>query len=147
MPAITAMIEEFQCPGCMSGPGPVDCPNFEIETVGEWGFRCKSHVAGTIISGMGFINLGLPKGFCRMKRPDLPAGTTSWTNIRLHESLATFHPDKFNVPVWAIEKDGYLFVRTYCPRVDQSSVDVIFGGKLSDVPGAVDVGEFIDEID
>lgn len=46
-------------------------------------------------------------------------------------------------------KDGVLFVRTYCPRVNRCYVDVVQGGAL-DAPGlehAIDVGEFQDEMD
>lgn len=54
---------------------------------------------------------------------------------------------RFNVAVWAMERDGFLFVRTYMPRVDVTVVDVIEGGTLALVPDAVNVGEFVDEID
>jgi len=44
-------------------------------------------------------------------------------------------------------KDGFLFVRTYSPRINHCSIDVIEAGDLDMVPEAIDVGKFIDEID
>jgi hypothetical protein len=63
--------------------------------------------------------------------------------------------DQFNVPVWAMEGGksgdpdhaGFLFVRTYSPRVNRMAVDVIEGGTLELVPNAIDVGKFYDKID
>lgn len=46
-----------------------------------------------------------------------------------------------------MEQDGHLFVRTYSPRIDATFVDVIKGGTLALVPDAVNVGDFIGEID
>ena len=46
-----------------------------------------------------------------------------------------------------MEKDGFLFVRTYCPRTNVNFIGVIESGALKLVPDAVDVAEFIDEID
>lgn len=54
---------------------------------------------------------------------------------------------KLNVAVWAMEHEGALFVRTYSPRVDAGTVDVIPGGTLAMAPGAINVAEFADEID
>jgi hypothetical protein len=59
------------------------------------------------------------------------------------------HPDwdNLNVPIWALEKDGYLFVRTYMPRINDSFVDVVEEGLLGLCPTAIDVSKFYDEID
>ena len=49
-----------------------------------------------------------------------------------------------------MEKDGFLFVRTYMPRLNGSFIDVIKGAKKSDFPAlekALDVATFIDDID
>jgi hypothetical protein len=67
--------------------------------------------------------------------------------IRLWVSGTAPDWDRFNVPVWAMEKDGFLFVRTFAPRLDEGSVDVIEGGTLKMVPQAIDISPFIDEMD
>ena len=51
------------------------------------------------------------------------------------------------MPVWAQEKDGYLFVRTWSPRINKTYVDVVKGGTMAMVPGAIDVADFKGEID
>lgn len=136
-----AMIEEFQCPGCVCG-GDTGCDAFDFDE-GNWGFQCRGHVAGTIIVGIGTVCLGLPKGFSRVTVNDQQK-----TKIRLHLNSAEIMPDKLNIAVWAMEKDGFFFVRTYCPRVDISFIDVTKGKiNWNEYPGVLDVKEFIDSID
>lgn len=144
LPVLKEMVEEFQCPGCTLGSN-TKCGSFVPNSDGM-GAMCNNHSAGTFMGGIGCIQLGLPKGFCRVRKPSL-IGTKNYTNIRLHDKPETYQPDHLNVAVWAMEKDGYLFVRTYSPRIDATFVDVIKGGKLDLVPNAVNVGEFIDQID
>lgn len=135
------MIEEFQCPGCVCGIDPSSCDKFKLEEAGY--FRCSSHVLGTFISpNVGPIVLGLPKGFCRMGHSLKGPYLRLWS-----DPAKSFGWNDCNVPVWAMEKDGYLFVRTFMPRLNLSVVDVIKGGTLALVPGAIDVSKFIDEID
>ena len=148
-----AVISDIQCPGCVGGCAPAEsCDEFEFSN--EYGFKCKAHVAGTmILPNVGSINLGLPTGFNRVgcAFPHGMRDEQRTDNIRLWESQNEMNLDKFNIPVWAMEtEDGYLFVRTYLPRTNRTYVDVIKGGKLSDLPEItmpIDVGEFISEID
>lgn len=142
------MVEEFQCPGCMHGPDPKECPEFNLNS--DVYFSCKNHYAATHMGipayGLTKLALGLPKGFNRTGDKVFKDKDTVY--IRLYESpekMRTY--DKFNVAVWAMEREGYLFVRCYCPRINQVFVDVIKGGTISLVPDAVNVGEFYDEID
>jgi hypothetical protein len=147
------MISEFQCSGCMcGGPTTDDCDAFDLEE-NEGYFRCSSHVCGTAtMTGMGFVNfaLGLPRGFNRggleMKNKE-----ERWTNkflIRIWPEGKYPDWDKFNVPVWAMEKDNFLFVRTYMPRINRGCTDVIEKGELKSLcPDIIDVSEFYDEID
>ena len=136
------MIEEFQCPGCVCGYRTSDCKAFKPE-VDEGMARCLGHVTGTSISGIGRIALGLPKGFCRTGFQE-----NGKPFIRLWEGPKSAEWDRCNIAVWAMESDGYLFVRTFMPRLNMSVVDVIKDGKREDLcPQAIDVGEFIDEID
>jgi len=148
------MIAEFQCPGCTSGCAPpAECEWYKLKEEGQQ-FSCRNHSAGTIISGIGSIYLGMPKGFDRVGAicPKLGDPENFRHNIRLFLSKdGIVHGWNFcNVPVWVMEKDGFLFVRTYMPRLNGSFIDVIKGAKKSDFPAlekALDVATFIDDID
>ncbi len=147
-----AMIEEFQCPGCTLGMD-VECGSCKFEDMGDIGFRCEKHSAGTFFAGMGKLALGMPKGFnfvgtIRTGFETIGDGDDRSTNIRLLLQSPKDSYDNLNVPVWAMEKDGYLFVRVMSPRINYTFVDVIKGGFFEAVcPNALDVSTFIDEID
>ncbi len=94
-------------------------------------------------------NLGLPIPFARVQYRETREEVR--TNIRLHMYPADYgtYWDGFNIPVWAMEKSGFLFVRTYSPRTDQSYVDVIQDGTLQMVRErfpVIDVGPVADKI-
>jgi hypothetical protein len=75
---------------------------------------------------------------------------TTRNNIRLWIAPARPDWDHLNVPVWATERDGVLYVRTYCPRINVNYVDVIQYGALDCIPSAcnvIDVAAFLDDID
>ena len=55
------IIKEYQCCGCSKG---YDVSCFESNPNG--GIGCGNHYPGTIISGIGAIFLGMPKGFNRV---------------------------------------------------------------------------------
>lgn len=150
------MVHEIQCPGCIQGCDPATCKKLDLrEYADDWGtlFRCDSHRPATFVSGIGRIMLGLPRGFCRMGAQweaflglsDRPPGAGF---IRLWEKDKAPAFDVFNVPVWALEKDGYLYIRTYMPRVNWTVVDVIEDGSCKKIcPNAIDVANFYDEMD
>jgi hypothetical protein len=162
------MIEEFQCSGCVSG-SDITCGRYKLWRDDENGFSCRGHVPGTFLTGIGCLLLGMPKGFNRVgdwynyndpnllmkqmaekDRKDSPTGgyDTSCVHIRLHtKEMRPPTWDKFNLAVWAMVENGYLFVRTYSPRINRTYVDVIEGGTLEMVPGAINVGEFHKDID
>jgi hypothetical protein len=139
------MIEKFQCPGCVSGPDPKTCPHFKLST--EYGFKCGGHVLGTSINMQIHIALGMPKGFNRTPPQDDKMRTRSTMELGMWLEGTKPDWDKLNVPVWALEQDDCLFVRTFSPRTDRSRIDVIAGGKLDMVPGALDVSKFYEEFD
>lgn len=149
------MIEEFQCPGCVCGGGTDEANGCfkPSESHPGWDtFSCDAHMPGTMIMGLGSIYLGLPKGFNRVGMRSESAFRKAKNpgechNIRFWLKGADPQYDNLNVPVWAMEKDGYLFVRTYMPRINDTKIDVIEGGTLDMVPGALNVAEFIEEID
>lgn len=144
-----SMIEEFQCSGCVCG-SDTTCGKFEI--IDKDSNRCDGHVLGTMLGIGNVVALGMPRGF---NKPGItydnmgkePPKARNTMDIRFW--LESNHPlwDNLNVPVWAMEKDAFLFVRTFAPRINTSWVDVIQKGKMKLVPKAIDVSSFISEID
>jgi len=58
--------------------------------------------------------------------------------------------DYLNIPVWVMEYEGYLLVRKYIPRLNESVIEIIKGAKKEDIiytPQVYDVAEFIGDID
>ena len=140
------MVEEFQCPGCVCG-GDIKCGSYKQ---GPYGTACDGHVLGTSIGIGNSFALGLPRGFNKPGFDIDPKGGFKVPNemsIRLWKKGDAPDWDHLNIPVWAMEKGGHLFVRTYCPRINYGHVDVIQGGTLDMVPNAVDVSAFKGEID
>ena len=136
------MVNKFQCRGCVCG-SDTKCGQYSLK---EDMSQCTSHVVGTIIAGVGNFALGLPKGFCRTGYELMSERTSNKLGIRLWSEGESPNWDNFNIAVWAMEKDGYLFVRTFAPRVDITWIDVIEKGTLAMVPNALDVSAFIDEM-
>lgn len=127
------MVEEFQCPGCSAGLN-TSSGCFEPD---DASLACANHSAGTYISGIGNVNLGLPRGFNRLG----PIGKNlQRSNIRLFERMPNY--DIFNVLVWVQShtvdegdhKRNYLLVRTYIPRTNVTFVDVIADATVEDLP-------------
>lgn len=139
------MIEKFQCPGCVSGPNPKTCPSFKLKE--EYAFSCGGHVMGTSINMQIHIALGLPKGFNRSPPRDDMMRTRSQLELGLWLEGTAPEWNFLNVPVWAMEEDGHLFVRTYSPRTDRGRIDVIEGGTLALVPQAIDIKPKLEEFD
>jgi hypothetical protein len=144
------MIQNFQCSGCMSG-SDTNCGCFELrEHDSNGSFYCHKQYAGTTFLPGGKVYLGLPKGFNKVGDISNDVNNKRTTNIRLFEndSVVKQTYNFLNIPVWAMQQDGYLFIRCYSPRVNISYVDVIKGGILQEIcPKALDVADFIDEID
>jgi len=139
------MNEEFQCPGCVVG-SDVSCGKFKQ---GDWdGSGCVSHVVGTASgSPNNLFALGLPRGFNKPPANIFSHEYASKMEIRVWPKGTYPEWDNLNVPVWAMEKDGFLFVRTVMPRVGRIAVDIVEGGTLSMTPKAIDVAAFVDQID
>ncbi len=142
---IENMVERFQCPGCVCGCD-MTCGNYCRETSD---LQCTGHVLGKMLGTGNNFALGLPKGF---HKPGInwdaePPRNQNQMQIRLWTSGT--HPkwDHLNVAVWAMEHEGFLFVRTYSPRINDGVVDVIEDGDIGMVPLAIVVSAFIDEID
>jgi hypothetical protein len=157
------MVEKFQCPGCVAGIN-AQCGAFDLQGTPQEGQTCAGWRPGTTSVGIGSIALGLPKGFnhlgclrfaqeaaAKKKRHSLVIRlfTRDVYQEMLHQPAD--EPDllssDLNVPVWAMEEDGYLFVRMFAPRVGWHWIDVIRDGTLDMVPQAIDVGRFKDKMD
>jgi hypothetical protein len=140
---VEEMVEKFLCPGCVAGSNtkcgkyrrpPEDCNG------------CGSHVLGTRIMPMpGLIALGMPKGFNRpgfyRDDPDKPDEQPHHPYIRLRPKGDEFGGyNRLNVAVWALEQDGFLFVRTMMPRLGMMVVDIHEDKKAAEMcPDAINV--------
>ena len=111
---IKSAIEAYQCSGCVCG-NDVKCfkPNM------NGGIGCGGHNAGTLISGIGQIFLGLPKGFNRL-------GKDSTLKPHIYEKFSDsdWTYDIFNVPTWKYLQDGHTFVRGMMPRINSSFIHI-----------------------
>lgn len=139
-------VERFQCPGCLRGSDTA-CGAYVISG-GGYGPSCGAHRLGTLMMPAGMIALGLPKGFSKpgLDEDDKPLATRMRIRFWSHGEAPEW--DHLNVPVWALEQEGFLFVRTYCPRINVAYVDVIEGGTRAELcPQAVNVADFYNEID
>lgn len=118
---IENMIKTYQCPGCVGGP-PLSCYK-----KGE-GVDCGEHVAGTNLSLIGRIFLGLPKGFCRL-------GPCEVTKISIFERVEDgWGYGMFNVPVWKhLDKNGNTLVRGLCPRINYPWIHIFMGDQMTKI--------------
>lgn len=133
---IKQMIGKFQCPGCVCGSS-TNCGKYQSDE--KPGDMCENHVLGTYLGGVGHFALGLPAGFNRSGYCLEKKNTHNKIYLRFFAAGTLPEWDVFNIPVWAKAEDGFLFVRTYMPRINGSYVDVIEGGDISLVLSAQNV--------
>ncbi len=144
---VEEMVEKFQCPGCVVG-SDTQCGKFKLNDQKN---SCASHCMGMRKLGVrsGRFALGLPKGFNRAS-PDT-ADHSGTLDIEFYPKGVPTRWDHLNVPVWAMEEDGFLFVRTYSPRINWTRVEVLEGGTFEAFNGVphfpINVATFIEEID
>ena len=108
-------IEQYQCPGCITG---CDISCFEQNTVS--GVGCGGHYAGTMISSIGKVFLGLPKGFNRL-------GEIAGFKPLIFESYedSEWEYNMWNVPVWKyLNSDGHTIVRGFMPRRNEPFIHI-----------------------
>lgn len=124
------LVEKYQCPGCCAGTSTSDkC--YKPCTEGE-DRSCQNHGAGTIIPGIGPVNLGLPLGFDTVGPIDK---SIQKTIICIFPDLPKIFPyNALNVPVWALEHEGNLVIRRYSPRINKTFIDIIPNKRISDLP-------------
>jgi len=120
------LIQEIQCPGCMSGPDPKNCEKFKLKQHGQdCGFHCKGHKAGTRAFPGSMFFLGLVPGFNKDINNPI---------IRLHKRNGfKMKWDALNIPVWFKIQNGFMYVKTFLPRVNCIMIDVIEQGTEADI--------------
>lgn len=134
---IKKAVENYQCPGCVWG-SDISC----YEYCSEKGVECQKHAAGTTISPIGRVFLGMPKGFNRL-------GVCDETEISIFEKFEdSWGYDKFNVPVWKyLDDNGNTLVRGLCPRVNYPFIHIFIGNVLSKIDCMEITRQDIDKMD
>lgn len=121
---IKEAIEHYQCSGCING-GDISC----FQPYGA-GVGCGYHMAGTMISNIGKIFLGMPKGFNRLGvYPDMkPRLYSQWKD-------EDDHYNTWNIPVWKYldPETGYTLVRGICPRTTWPFIDIFMENCMDKV--------------
>jgi len=130
-------IEEYQCSGCMTG---CDITCFKPNSIG--GIGCGNHYAGTMISFIGKIFLGMPIGFNRL-------GKNESLKPMIYKSFDECDwYDKFNIPVWKyLSKDGHTFVRGFIPRRNDSFIHIFLENCIDKINCLELTQEDIDAMD
>jgi len=114
-------VKEYQCSGCSNGSYETCFKKNEIQGVG-----CGSQFSGTMISGIGKIFLGMPKGFNR---------------LGVSESMIPVIFDKFNdkynkwnIPVWKhLNEEGHVLVRGIMPRKNEPFIHIFLENCLDKI--------------
>lgn len=127
-------VEEYQCPGCTRGH---DISCFEKN---QYGFGCGAHSAGTFITGIGRIYLGMPKGFNRL-------GSSDDCSVEIYNTLKEAKDEssnifgKFTVSVWKyLNENGHTFVRVFCPRINHTSIMILLENCMDQIE-AIEITE------
>ena len=118
------VIKGLQCVGCASGDYPTCFAQSSI------GIGCKNHVAGTMVSSIGRIFLGLPKGFNRLGECD-NLKLFIFENQAQHIEQCSY--DKWNVPVWKYQYGNYVLVRGFMPRLNKGFLHIILDGQIGEI--------------
>ena len=128
-------VEEYQCPGCVCGS---DITCYEKSD----NLACEKHCVGTLISGVGKIFLGMPKGFNRL-------GFMDKTKIYIFEKLTDgWGYDKFNIPVWKyLNEHNNTVVRGICPRTNYAWIHIFLENCIDKIECLEITKNDIDEMD
>jgi len=114
-------VEEYQCSGCISGS------NTTCYEKSDYGTGCGSHSAGTFISNIGKVFLGLPKGFNRV-------GKAADTKIRIFETYDNSTYDMFNIPTWKyLNNSGHTIVRGIMPRRNEPFIHIFLTNCIEEI--------------
>lgn len=108
-------IETYQCSGCISG-GDISC----FENINNYGIGCQKHQSGTMVSGIGNIFLGMPKGFNRL-------GEQFRLKPFIYDTFesSVWEYNMWNIAVWKyLSQDGHTFVRGIMPRKNEPFIHI-----------------------
>ena len=118
---IKTAVERYQCPGCVCGSDTQCYRSGDSEA-------CGKHVAGTLISNIGRVFLGMPKGFDRL-------GLCDKTKIDIFRELVNgWGYDLFNVPIWKFRDEyGNVLVRGLCPRTNYPWIHIFLSDCMQEI--------------
>ena len=139
-------IERYQCSGCISGS------NISCYKKSDWSSGCGGHCAGTLITGIGKIFLGMPKGFNRL---GCSFGAEQQLKIEIYEKFNEedvwmgSHPmSKFNVACWKhLNEFGHTMVRGLKPRKNEPFLYIFLEDCMNKIGGIELTNEELAEID
>ena len=124
-PIIRKAVEEYQCPGCIYGDDFESC--YQKDSIA--GVGCGRHCPGTILSGVGPLFLGLPRGFNRLG--DSSFRPCIFLSQNDQEEELPFYT--YNIPVWKYQDKETIFVRIYQPRLNRGWVYIILDGDINKI--------------
>ena len=131
-------IEQYQCSGCAVGCN-ISC--YKKRTGNPFDIGCESHYSGTMISSIGKIFLGMPKGFNRL-------GKNEKTIISIYDTYEKYGSyNTWNIPVWKYLENGHTFVRGISPRVNSPFIHVFLEDcmeKINCTEITKDIHDFMD---
>lgn len=134
---IKKAIEKYQCSGCANG-GNISCFSTYSSGIG-----CGKHYAGTMISNIGSIFLGMPKGFNR-----LGINNDLKPNIFQKFEDCDWKYNQWNVPVWKyLNPERHTMVRGFIPRLNGSFIHIFLENCMDKINCLEMTEEDIDKMD
>jgi hypothetical protein len=129
-------IKEYQCSGCMSGYNLECFQQNDVQGVG-----CGKHYAGTGITHIGKIFLGLPRGFNRL-------GEQKDLKPIIFDTFDDKYYNMFNVPVWKhLDEHGNTLVRGMMPRRNEPFIHIYIGNHIDKINCLEITKQDIEEMD
>jgi hypothetical protein len=126
---VSVAVERYQCSGCISGSN-MSC--FK-ENTSAGGIGCGEHFSGTIISSVGKVFLGLPKGFNRLGHLETMKPIIFKTFKDFTESGWKEY-NNFNRPVWKhLDEQGNTLVRGLMPRRNEPFLHIFLENCISQI--------------
>lgn len=117
---IKEIIKKYQCCGCY-----YDNPDV-CYAKNSFGVGCIKHRSGTLMSSVGKIFLGMPKGFNRIGATFGEQDMSLYIFESWEEAQMVWKYDKFNIPCWKYKNDlNHIFVRGLRPRINQPFLHII----------------------
>lgn len=132
---IKEAVDSYQCSGCTSG-SDTSC----YEKSQNLDISCSKHSVGTMVLGIGWLQIGLPNGFNRVSK-----GQTKIVDFYMYKTYEDKEKDfsfnMFNIPVWKYLHNGHTLIRGVCPRTNTLFIQCI----LEDCMDKIDCLELTSE--